>query len=197
VIFEGHTPSILAVLYRVSASFHWQSPPLKSIPPKSCEITLKEGYTLACFDGAAASSGLNCGAGGFFKTHPNRTTSWFINCGLGTNSKAELLGLWTSLALASLWSLDQILVLGDSRIIIDWINRECALHSVHMEGWKDRTRQLSKQFRDIQFRHIPRIHNQQADALSKGALSEVVGRLSIFHSENGIIRPTTFLNLFQ
>jgi ribonuclease HI len=158
---------------------------------------LIEGYTLACFDGAAASTGLCCGAGGFFKFHTKRTTYWFINCGEGSNTKAELLGLWTTLALASLWSLDHLLVLGDSRVVIDWINKLCNLHSIQIEGWKERTLSLSKLFMDNKYQHFSRSHNKMADALSKRALTGEVGRLSIYHSDDGIESHITHLNLFN
>jgi hypothetical protein len=49
---------------------------------KSCDFIPKEGYTVACFDGAALSSGGCCGAGGIFKFHPSRCTLWFLNCGM-------------------------------------------------------------------------------------------------------------------
>jgi ribonuclease HI len=196
-IFEDHPPSIQAVIHRVWASFQWQPSLIKTFAPKSCEISLTDGYTLACFDGAAASTGLCCGAGGFFKTHQKRITKWFINCGEGTNTKAELLGLWTALALASQWSLDHLLVLGDSRIIIDWINNKCKLHSVHIEGWKDKTKFLSKLFMNVKFQHFSRTYNKEADALSKRALSGEVGRLSIYHCENGLESPISNINLFE
>jgi ribonuclease HI len=169
----------------------------KVLPNKACEFKMAEGYTLACFDGAAQSNGLCCGAGGTFKTHPSRITKWFINCGAGTNTKAELLGLWASLTLASFWSLNHLHVLGDSRVIIDWINHNCNLHSVHIEGWKQKTQELSKIFTDINFHHIPRSHNTEADALSKRALSEVVGRLSVYHCDRGKESPISFINIFE
>ena len=197
VIFDGHSPSIQAVAHRVWASLHWHPSSIKTFTPKSCVIHLTEGYSLACFDGAAASNGLCCGAGGFFKSHRKRITNWFMNCGEGSNTKAELLGLWTALALASQWSLDYLLVLGDSRIIIDWINNKSLLHSVQIEGWKDKTKFLTKLFKNIKFHHFSRIFNKEADALSKKALCGVVGRLSIYHCEDGLESPTTNINLFE
>jgi ribonuclease HI len=158
---------------------------------------LAEGTTLVCFDGIAQSNGICCGAGGTFKSHPSRTTKWFLNCGAGSNTKAELMGLWASLTLASCWSLNHLLVLGDSRIIIDWINHNCKLHSVHIEGWKQKTMELFNIFTDINFHHIPRSHNTEVNALSKRALSEVVGRLSVYHCDKGIESPITFYNIFE
>lgn len=197
VIFDGHSPSVLAVAHRVWASFHWLPSTLKTFTPKSCSIQLTEGYSLACFDGAATSNGHCCGAGGYFKSHQKRITNWFMNCGEGSNTKAELLGLWTALALASQWSLDYLLVLGDSRIIIDWINNKSLLHSVQIEGWKAKTKSLLKTFKHIKFQHISRNLNKEADALSKKALRGVVGRLSIYHCEDGLESPITNINLFE
>jgi len=37
---------------------------------------------------------------------------WFINCGAGTNTKAELMGLWATLTLGMLWSIKKLQILG-------------------------------------------------------------------------------------
>jgi hypothetical protein len=126
VIFEGRTPSCQAVFHRVLSSFIWQPTTVKIFQYKACEHSLMAGGTLVCFDGAALPNGLCCGAGGTFKTHSSRITKWYLNCGTGSNNKAELMGLWASLYLASCWSLNHLLVLGDSRVIIDWINQNAS-----------------------------------------------------------------------
>jgi hypothetical protein len=108
-IFEGRSPSPKGVLHRILASFHFQQISPKTIIYKALDFRLDEGSTLACFDGAALSNGLCCGAGGTFKTHSSRITKWFLNCGAGTNTKAELLGLWATLYLASCWSINHLL----------------------------------------------------------------------------------------
>jgi len=190
VIFEGRTPSCQAVLHRVLSSFTWQPTTVKSLHYKACG-------TLVCFDGAALPNGLCCGAGGTFKTHSSQITNWYLNCGTGSNNKAELMGLWASLYLASCWSLNHLLVLGDSRVIINWINQGCQLQSIHLEGWKQRTMELATLFTDVHFQHIPRYHNYEADALSKRALIAVAGRLSIFHFDNGIESSISSINLFE
>jgi ribonuclease HI len=170
---------------------------VKNILYKACDYSLPAGGTLVCFDGAALPNGICCGAGGTFKYQSSRTTKWFLNCGVGSNNKAELMGLWASLFLASCWSLNHLRVLGDSRVVIDWINHKHKLQSVHFEGWKQQTLELAKLFSDIQFHHFHRHHNTEADALSKRALCEVAGRLSIFHCDNGIESPHTTINLFE
>lgn len=196
-IFYSCIPNSHAAILKVLASFHWKQPSLKSPSPIVCDINLIKDYTVAFFDDAALSSGGCCGAGGFFKTHPTRTTMWFLNCGEGTNNKAKLLGLWASLFLASCWSLSHLHVLGDSRIIIDWISQKSKLQTVHNDSWKDKPMELLKSFSDVKFHHIPRTFNCEADALSKRALSEVVGRLSIFHKDRGIVSPISSINVFE
>jgi len=57
--------------------------------------------------------------------------------------------------------------------------------------------ELSKSFADVNFHHIPRSHNREADALSKRALKEKVGRLSVFHRDRGIVSPISSINVFE
>jgi ribonuclease HI len=185
VIFEGRSSSPKAVFLCILSSLHFQQTSLKTIQHKALDYRLEEGATLACFDGAALSSGLCCGAGGTFKTHSSRITKWFLNCGEGTNTKAELLGLWATLYLASRWSLNHLHILGDSSVIVNWINHNHNLRSIHIEGWKQQTRELFNTFTDIKIQHISRAHNTEADALSKRALGDVIGKLSVFHCDNG------------
>lgn len=194
VTFENRPPNLLNVVNKVLFFFHWKQAPDVIHTHKAIDHKLLEGFTLACFDGAAQSG--SCGAGGFFKSHHSRITKWFFTCGGGTNTKAELLGLWTTLYLATSWSIKHLYVLGDSRVVIDWINHRSNLRSVHIEGWKLKTLVLSKLFADIKFHHFPRAHNGEADALSKRALKDVAGRLSIFHSDNGVDSSMTHLSIF-
>jgi ribonuclease HI len=184
----------MKVVNRVLYSFHWKLAPKSFHPPKAIDLNLPEGFTLACFDGAAQSG--CCGAGGFFKSHLSRITKWFFRCGEGSNTKAECLGLWTTLYLATTWSIKHLYVLGDSRVVIDWINQRSNLNSVHIESWKMKILELSKRFAEIKFQHIPRSHNGEADALSKRALKELSGWLYIYHSDSGVDSPITHLRIY-
>jgi ribonuclease HI len=197
VIFEDRSPSLFSVVHRILDSFSWQPVTQKVFPNKVCEISQAEGYTLACFDGAAQSNGLCCGAGGTFKTHPSRITKWFINCGAGSNTKAELMGLWVTLTLATIWSINKLQILGDSKVIIDWINQIGNLQAVNIDCWKQKMKDLAKNFKDISFQHIYRVHNKEADLLSKRVLNEIEGRLTVYHRDNGEESPLSILNIFE
>jgi ribonuclease HI len=82
-------------------------------------ITHKREDALAWFDGAAQKEGSLCGVGGIIKTLDASIYKWTLNCGRGTNSKVELLGVWETLLLANSLSISSIHVLGDSKVIID------------------------------------------------------------------------------
>jgi ribonuclease HI len=197
VLFEGAKPSLHRVYFKTLFSFKLKQDTRSFPPPRAMFLDLAEGHTLAFFDGAAQTNGARCGAGGFFKTHQSRTTYWFINCGTGSNTKAKLLGLWTTLSLAASWSLDDLYVQGDSKVIIDWITNKCKLNSIHLEGWMRLARELLQRFTNINFLHVSRTFNRIADALSKRALSEVAGRLSIYHCDSGIESHITSINIFE
>jgi hypothetical protein len=53
------------------------------------------------FDGEALSNGTQRSAGGLIKITKKSSYRWTFNCGPGTNTRAELLGAWATLYLAS------------------------------------------------------------------------------------------------
>jgi ribonuclease HI len=105
---------------------------------------------------------------------PNTHCRWTFNCGHGTNTRVELLGAWATLFLASKLNLDTLMLFGDSRIIIDWLKNKCKLQVTTLLGWKDRMRQLQSSFIKLNFKHIYRESNKEADSLSKAALKKKV-----------------------
>jgi len=74
------------------------------------------------FDGVAQSNGQLSGAGGLITTNENTVYKWTFNCGLGTNTREEIHGVWATLTLASRLHIVDLQVFGDSKIIIDWLN---------------------------------------------------------------------------
>jgi hypothetical protein len=53
------------------------------------------------FDRVAQQNGDQSGVGGVIKITEHSTYKWTLNCGHGTNTMAEFLGVWASLTLAS------------------------------------------------------------------------------------------------
>jgi hypothetical protein len=150
-IFEERTPSHHAVVFRISGSYTWLPPSLKPVPNKVCTITHQDGYSIACFDGATFSNGKCCGAGGIIKILESTVFKWYINCGAGTNTKAELMGVWATLTLANLWSIQKIQILGDSKVIIDWINQKGNLQAWTLKAGSKRPGILPTLFKVLAF----------------------------------------------
>jgi ribonuclease HI len=92
-----------------------------------------------------------------------------INCRPGSNTKAELIGAWTSLILAHRHT-DNLLLLGDSKLIIDWLKGVADFQVAALNSWKERTKDATLLFRNLTFQHIFREANIEADTLSKNAL---------------------------
>jgi hypothetical protein len=80
------------------------------------------------------------------------------------------LGLWGLLHFASRLSINKMMVAGDSKVAIDWINDKSNLNLLYLNTWKDQIRRLKDKFDGIKFMHVHRKFNTEADTLSKKAL---------------------------
>jgi ribonuclease HI len=136
------------------------------------------------------------GLGGTLKCINTPDYRWYINCGIGSNTKAELLGAWASLLIARHLGIQQLQVLGDSKVIIDWLRTNEKLQAINIEGWKNRVRELKTTFQKISFHHIFRESNEEADKLSKRALSSPKGRLTFFTWDGETEGPFQHWNIF-
>ena len=140
---------------------------------------------VAWFDGAAQQAGLFCGAGGIITINAQTVYRWTLNCGTGSNTKAELLAAWASCILASRLHITELLLLGDSKLIIDWLNGRADFHVAELASWKERTWEATKQIQHLTSSHIYREENLEADRLSKIALSMPPGHISFTRWEEG------------
>ena len=148
------------------------------------------------FDGGAQQNGEQSGAGRVIKISEHSSYKWTINCGHRTNIGVELMGVWDLLTLASRFSISEILVLGDSKIVIDWLKGKGSLKVVTLKCWKERITYLIKMFRDISFGHVYQEDNQEADQLSKKVLLRHLGYIAYYLCEEGHEGPTIFLSLY-
>ena len=87
-------------------------------------------------------------------------------------------------------------MLGDSKVIIDWLNQKTILHATEIEGWLRRSRSITTTFQDITFSHIFQEYNTEADLLSKRGLLEPKGVLTYFSMIDGRTGPMSQINLF-
>jgi ribonuclease HI len=172
------------------------SGPVKDKPPKVVHISFQVGDAFAWFDGASQVNGTLAGAGGIIKAQDSTIIRWMFNCGSGSNSRAELIVAWATLVIADLVPYHNIRVMGDSRVIIDWLSSKGRLQVSALEGWKNRILILIKKFQNISFHHVYRHFNTEADSLSKQALGEPEGQISFVRWYRGIEGPKEFYYIY-
>jgi ribonuclease HI len=119
------------------------------------------------------------------RINEHSTINWTFNCGLGTNTRAELLGVWATLTLASRLHFSKLQVFGDSEIVINWLNNKGNLNVISLDCWKERIRDIRKSFSIISFSHIYRESNKEADRLSKLVLQKQEGKIAYNHWVDG------------
>jgi hypothetical protein len=134
VLFDGKTPSAWAVVYKILGALNKNSTTHKLQRLRLSPIIRINGYTLAFFYGASIAGGSNCGIGGTIKCLDSLAYRWYFNCGDGSNTKAELLGAWATLTIAKHLDIQYIQILGDSKVIIDWLNLKGNLQAINIEG---------------------------------------------------------------
>jgi ribonuclease HI len=194
-LFDEKSPSVHRVANFIIAEMVTSRKQTSITPPSRTFFKVPLDRVVAWFDGAAQQSGSLCGAGGKIVLNSHTCFRWTLNCGNGTNMKAELLGAWASLILASRLHINELLLLGDSKIIIDWLNGHADFHVADLESWKERTREATKLINKLTFSHIFREENNEADILSKKAMFLPSGHICYTRWEEGNEGPSTMINL--
>jgi len=118
-----------------------------------------------------------------------------LNCGNGKHKKAKLLGVWETLTVAHHLSLTKLQILGDSKVVIDCLNKKGELHVCTIEGWKTKVHGLLKLFHDISLQHIYKTHNIEAEILSRKSYMEPKGRITYYSWENSIEGQREYMSL--
>ena len=152
-------------------------------------------FSVGYFDGAAQ---LNKGGAGLViylsETHYFR---FAVGCGSSTNTRAELLALWSVLRVCNLIGLPIKMILGDSLVIISWMNRLSTLKLPHLKHWCDEILSMAHLFPSVTYNHIFREHNRLADELSKRALRLEFGSAYFSETYDGEIIGDGYFSLFD
>jgi hypothetical protein len=74
------------------------------------------------------------------------------------------------LTIAKILEIQHVQILGDFKIVIEWLKHKGNLQAINIEGWKSRKiRVLASTFQGISFQHIFIDYNEEVDLLSKQA----------------------------
>jgi ribonuclease HI len=89
-----------------------------------------------------------------------------------TSNQAEYYGLITGLQAAIEWGDKRLKVLGDSKLVIMHVKDEWECNSPNLTKFYQRASSLAESFDMIEFDHVPRELNTEADQLAKEKLRE-------------------------
>ncbi|XP_070020626.1 uncharacterized protein [Nicotiana sylvestris] len=87
-------------------------------------------------------------------------------CFYCTNNMAEYEACILGLRLAVDMGIQEVMVLGDSDLLVYQIQEEWETRDLKLIPYRQCLHDLCQRFRSIDFRHIPRIHNEVVDALA-------------------------------
>lgn len=122
VIFHEGLPSVeTSVIFFWNLFSHYNAPtPSVRNPNRGIKQIHNYHSAFGFFDGVATASG--CGAGFTIHCGEDLSHRCSLNIGKGTNTKAELLGLWGILKAMFCFGIDSFRVFGDSSGIVNWDN---------------------------------------------------------------------------
>jgi ribonuclease HI/exonuclease III len=132
------------------------------------------------FDGASKGNPGPSGGGGIIQD-PNQGTvmKYAIGLGIDTNNRAEALALWQGLKLAIKHNIQDLIVIGDSRIIIQAMVKKSNPHSIKLQSLLDKIRIITSKLNSCQFYHVLRDQNCSADQEANQGVQLKEGTLSV------------------
>jgi ribonuclease HI len=105
-----------------------------------------------------------------------------------TNNMAEYEALIFGLSVTLSLGIGQLLVKGDSQLIIKQVRGECSCNEPRLAAYLLHVRKLEKDFTALELQHVPRADNSAADDLSVKASTWAPVLEGIF--ERRLLRPT-------
>ena len=131
----------------------------------------------AYFDGASQGDPPLGGLGGVLYLSENHKIQARFAPGNCTNNKVELAALHLVLNLAINNNISQLQVFGDSKMVVDWVNRKIQINAPHLQQLLNAIRRLLEFFTGFRISHICRELNMEVDGLSMLALLLDLGKM--------------------
>ena len=123
----------------------------------------------AWFDGSAHPNPGRCGIGGLLQGPGGASIEISQAAGYGNSSEAEYRALIAVLEAAVEGGAHDLVIYGDSRVVIDDMNGPELYAAASLTGYRMAAQALLARLRGVTLRWIPRHRNAAADALSQRA----------------------------
>jgi len=148
---------------------------LSAILGKQKPRVFPQNYYLLQFDGCSKGNPGMAAAGAVL--YKNNIEVWSGSKFLGyneTNNYAEYMGLIMGLSKATELNISELIVEGDSMLIIKQMNGDNKVRSTNIIELHKLAMQLKLKFSNITFTHIYRENNKRADELCNEAIEKIV-----------------------
>ncbi len=130
-----------------------------------------EAIWCAWFDGSAHPNPGACGAGVVLRAPDGRVWEWHRSLGWGNSSEAEyqalILALEMALPLVMADACQELLVLGDSRVVLDDVRLPSERSAPSLRHWHQLANTAMAAYPKLELRWLPRHRNADADRLSQ------------------------------
>jgi ribonuclease HI len=124
------------------------------------------------FDGAARGNPGPAAVGYVVVTDGGIVTEGGERVGRATNNQAEYEALVRALAVAADYGFDEVVVRGDSELIVKQVRGEYDTNDPNLQEYRVQTRELLAGFSEWSLSHVPRDINDRADQLANDALDD-------------------------
>jgi ribonuclease HI len=146
----------------------------KATSIKANKVKVKAGPNFKLqFDGCSKSNPGLAGAGAVIYDNITNVEIWSGSEFIGTeitNNYAEYMGLIIGLKQAKEMKIKQLIVEGDSMLVIKQMNGEYKVKALHLIALHNEAKLLAKGFECVYYKHIYRNNNKRADELSNIAV---------------------------
>jgi len=168
-IFEGILPVTITVAMDIDAFFKEIGPwtPKYSLQTVSY-VDLSNIFPICCFDGASFEGNCKCGVSLHLDLVVHYHSTGMV---VGGQLQSQTECVVGALQCSSWLGIDNFLIIGDSLVLINWIQGRCSLKVPTLCNWIELIHNILPSFSAVSFQHVFREQNMEADALSKAGLS--------------------------
>ena len=142
------------------------------------------------FDGASKGNPGEAGGGGvLYDPKDNLLLKYSWGLGTETNNKAEALALWQGLIQAKNMGINDLIVFGDSRIIIQALNQSSRISNLQLRQTLNPIQRTILTFKQVEIYRILRKLNSAADTAANDRVLLSKGGLLTNHGKTVLVLP--------
>jgi len=125
------------------------------------------------FDGASKGNpGRSAFGGVIYNACGDIVKQYKVDCGVGTNNRAEYLGALTGIKEAHEMGITRLEVFGDSELVIRQLSGIYKVRNLPLREIYNMIKEYARRFEVIKYFHVYREHNTVADRLANEALKQ-------------------------